>query len=382
MSSTSLEEAAAVAAEYVSSLDNLPNEVQFLLAEMKCKDEKTSGRATSHMSFSCLKFIFICTRLLPPCLKLQLPSVHAVRCVMGPVIDVALVPVALQQEIDKESAKYIRHALKNNPASKDANIPPKIKEHYSEIDRLAVEKEKLAERIVQLINRARARLEHDLHKVLVLQGELDQTNPAGGYVPYGARNPVTQVIDALKTASNTVAISEAPSPNSAVPPPPKKRRVTAATTVSIKLPSPAPVAPSGGGSVSGQRSRLSQQVARSSPARQQRASRVPATPDADEDAEGDEDVEDTTEDNGDVEDKELYCFCRKLSYGEMIACDNPDCRYQWFHLPCVNLKAPLPGTWYCSECAAKLGVGGPTTMSTPGTTASGGGERQRKGRKK
>lgn len=29
------------------------------------------------------------------------------------------------------------------------------------------------------------------------------------------------------------------------------------------------------------------------------------------------------------EDKELYCFCQKLSYGEMIACDNPDCPYQW-----------------------------------------------------
>ena len=40
----------------------------------------------------------------------------------------------------------------------------------------------------------------------------------------------------------------------------------------------------------------------------------------------------------------------------MIACDNKDCRYQWFHLPCVNLKQPLPESWYCSECGGK-GVG-------------------------
>jgi len=27
-------------------------------------------------------------------------------------------------------------------------------------------------------------------------------------------------------------------------------------------------------------------------------------------------LEDNAEDNGDVEDKSLYCFCQKLSYGE------------------------------------------------------------------
>lgn len=35
------------------------------------------------------------------------------------------------------------------------------------------------------------------------------------------------------------------------------------------------------------------------------------------------------EEGDDGDDKEIYCFCQKLSYGEMIACDNPDCPYQW-----------------------------------------------------
>ena len=39
----------------------------------------------------------------------------------------------------------------------------------------------------------------------------------------------------------------------------------------------------------------------------------------DEDAEGEEDLEDNAEDNGEVEDKELYCFCQKLSYGEVCS---------------------------------------------------------------
>lgn len=84
----------------------------------------------------------------------------------------------------------------------------------------------------------------------------------------------------------------------------------------------------------------------------------------DEDAEGEED--EAGEDGGDAEDQELYCYCQKLSYGEvrrsefktvatharavplremvvggsdadhrlrgvvqMIACDNEECKYQW-----------------------------------------------------
>ncbi len=89
----------------------------------------------------------------------------------------------------------------------------------------------------------------------------------------------------------------------------------------------------------------------------------------DEDAEGED--EEAGEDGGDAEDQELYCYCQKLSYGEvrpsesavartravavagrtvpeceamveggdadhrlrgvvqMIACDNEECKYQW-----------------------------------------------------
>ncbi|KAG7833261.1 hypothetical protein KL943_004126 [Ogataea angusta] len=31
------------------------------------------------------------------------------------------------------------------------------------------------------------------------------------------------------------------------------------------------------------------------------------------------------------EEDELYCFCQQVSYGNMIACDNSDCKYEWFH---------------------------------------------------
>ncbi|WJX17302.1 PHD finger protein ing1 [Trifolium repens] len=47
-----------------------------------------------------------------------------------------------------------------------------------------------------------------------------------------------------------------------------------------------------------------------------------------------------------------YCFCNQVSYGEMVACDNPDCKIEWFHFGCVGLKEHPKGKWYCSTCAA------------------------------
>ena len=48
-----------------------------------------------------------------------------------------------------------------------------------------------------------------------------------------------------------------------------------------------------------------------------------------------------------------YCFCNNVSYGDMIACDNEACLYEWFHFPCVGLsQKPGPGElWYCQKCA-------------------------------
>ncbi|CDK26831.1 unnamed protein product [Kuraishia capsulata CBS 1993] len=57
--------------------------------------------------------------------------------------------------------------------------------------------------------------------------------------------------------------------------------------------------------------------------------------------------------NGNEED-ELYCFCQQISYGNMVACDNPDCKYEWFHYGCVGLKEPPSGIWYCSDCKGRM----------------------------
>ncbi|KAF7322710.1 PHD-type domain-containing protein [Mycena chlorophos] len=47
-----------------------------------------------------------------------------------------------------------------------------------------------------------------------------------------------------------------------------------------------------------------------------------------------------------------YCYCNQVSFGEMIACDDPRCDKEWFHLSCTSLEAPPEGRkkWYCDDC--------------------------------
>lgn len=58
--------------------------------------------------------------------------------------------------------------------------------------------------------------------------------------------------------------------------------------------------------------------------------------------------------NNEEEDRTLYCFCQSVSYGEMVACDGPNCKYEWFHYSCVNLKEPPKGQWFCPDCRQEM----------------------------
>jgi chromatin modification-related protein YNG2 len=337
-----LEEAATIASEFIATLENIPSEVQFLLQELRTKETQSQE---------------------------------------------------LQQEIAKDSHRCIRHTLRTESETlvKDKPSPPppteKIKQAQKTLATLADEKIALAERIVEILLRKRSRLDYDLGRVLVLQGEPDAaaivaggapsltsastigTAGGSGYV-LGGRNPAAHINESLRNAfaggaslpvASSASVASIGSRTGGTEESAYKKRKLTATQGSIKLPSPAPslFVPSTG---RGRRKKrgVSSEV-------------DDFNLDFGEEtqlAEEGEGEEGEGEDGEDGEDKELYCFCQKLSYGEMIACDNPDCPYQWFHLPCVNLKQPLPESWFCAECT-KRGMGAPAA-SGPG----------RKGRKK
>jgi hypothetical protein len=70
--------------------------------------------------------------------------------------------------------------------------------------------------------------------------------------------------------------------------------------------------------------------------------------DDDEEAEGDEN-------------EPKYCYCRQVSYGEMVACDDKNCEKEWFHLGCVGLKVAPRGEWFCPDCTKRHKMQGKKT---------------------
>lgn len=74
------------------------------------------------------------------------------------------------------------------------------------------------------------------------------------------------------------------------------------------------------------------------------------------DGEGDEEMADLDEDDEGGDDKK-YCICQSVSYGDMVACDNEACPYEWFHWTCVGLKSEPVGTWICPVCTKAMKKG-------------------------
>uniref|UniRef100_T1KIJ1 Inhibitor of growth protein n=1 Tax=Tetranychus urticae TaxID=32264 RepID=T1KIJ1_TETUR len=49
-----------------------------------------------------------------------------------------------------------------------------------------------------------------------------------------------------------------------------------------------------------------------------------------------------------------YCLCNQISYGSMVACDNEECQFEWFHYGCVGITQPPKGKWYCPPCTNQM----------------------------
>ncbi|GLB34861.1 putative chromatin modification-related protein [Lyophyllum shimeji] len=338
-----LEEAANIASEFIYSLDNLPHEVNHILQEIRVKEVRAQE---------------------------------------------------LQQDIDKDAAKYIRHSVRAStsvpsspssraPSPKSTALPGKIDAAYAEINQLSAEKCALAQTLVDLITRTRARLDSDLAKVRILQGEtVDYASALGsslsavpglGMAGFSDKMATAQLSDSLRSALTSTPtipdLRQTPVPASsssltvAAGPAQKKRRVAAS---SIKLASASPIKHRSASPTTTAPLTTTQRV--TSRLSRQSITRQEAEADMDE---GDEDAEG---EDAEADDERLYCFCQKQSYGDMIACDNEgDCPFEWFHLSCVGMKQPTPEKWYCSVCLQNMAG---NTKKTPAPAVG------RKGRKK
>ena len=69
----------------------------------------------------------------------------------------------------------------------------------------------------------------------------------------------------------------------------------------------------------------------------------------------DEEMDDPGDDEDGGDDGRKYCTCHGVSYGSMVACDNAECPYEWFHWSCVGITKEPQGRWYCDECRGRMG---------------------------
>lgn len=101
------------------------------------------------------------------------------------------------------------------------------------------------------------------------------------------------------------------------------------------------------------------------------------------------------EDPGDIQgdpDEKKYCYCNRISFGQMVGCDDENCEKEWvspralsgpylgssltacfsfqFHLVCIGHKVAPTGTWYCDDCKLKHP---PKRSKARSTQKSGGG---------
>ena len=70
-----------------------------------------------------------------------------------------------------------------------------------------------------------------------------------------------------------------------------------------------------------------------------------------------DDEEEEEEDDPEEADNNKYCICQNVSHGNMVACDNEECRYEWFHWGCVGVTREPQGKWFCPDCRKGVGAG-------------------------
>ena len=49
----------------------------------------------------------------------------------------------------------------------------------------------------------------------------------------------------------------------------------------------------------------------------------------------------------------VYCICKRVAFGDMIACDDDECPIEWFHYSCVNITRKPRSRWLCPDCTKK-----------------------------
>uniref|UniRef100_A0A914H0F9 Inhibitor of growth protein n=1 Tax=Globodera rostochiensis TaxID=31243 RepID=A0A914H0F9_GLORO len=77
-----------------------------------------------------------------------------------------------------------------------------------------------------------------------------------------------------------------------------------------------------------------------------------------------EEEEDEEGDGEEADDNKTWCICKQRSHGNMVACDNKNCQFEWFHYECVGITQEPRGEWYCPTCKMQRSGARPCSSSS------------------
>ncbi len=324
-------EIAAIATEFISNLDNLPQEVSHMVKEIEHKDAKIQD----------------------------------------------LLPKIAARETQLKEILYKSGNAPSNPAAtlseadrvKADKLAEKIRTDYGRADEWSSQKEALSLRLWRSIHAHHKHLKEEMNKIspAVLNNYSATASIGTPQVPSlsalpaalaGLKSPAVELDSPLAGLKRKGSLL-GPGVGTLTPGTPMSAAARARAggrTTPIDSGSPAPPERGLGGNTRGvgaSRKARGGSLSASGPGRSGLSQSTELGLDglAGFEGEGGEGEE------GEEKDDTPYCFCQRVSFGEMIGCDNaendPDCK-EWFHIGCVGVTKPLPQKWYCSECLAKL----------------------------
>lgn len=324
-------EIAAIATEYISNLDNLPQEVSHMVKEIEHKDAKIQD-------------------LLPK---------------------IAARESQLRELLQKSGSGLANPAgvLSEADRVKAEKLADKIRSDYGRADDWGAQKEALSLRLWRAIHAHHRHLKEEMAKIspAVLNSISSTASIGTPQVPSlsalpaalaGLKSPATELdspLSGLKRKGSLLG----PGVGTLTPGTPMSAAARARAggrTTPVDSGSPAPPERGLGGNVRGGGARKARggSLSASGPGRSSLSQSTELGGlGALEGFEG----EMGEGEEGEEKDDTPYCFCQRVSFGEMIGCDNadndPECK-EWFHIGCVGVTKPLPQKWYCSECLAKI----------------------------
>ncbi|PWN95318.1 hypothetical protein FA09DRAFT_344354 [Tilletiopsis washingtonensis] len=303
-------EIAALAVDFLHSLDNLPQEVAHRVREIQHKDAKL------HELLGKLAARETALREL-----LARPAGGSAAASAAPVLS----------EADRIKAD---------------KLADKIRADYRRADEWSAAKEEAAVGLWRAVHAHHKRLQGEIDKISpALIASVASSMPAGSSASSdllgvgGVLTPgVAPVLSGLSTSLADIAaaaLSASASRHSSPFAPPGKKEMPPLVRGSSSL---AAAARAGTPSTPTGASRKQQRPNAT-------AATAPGTSGAAVRNEGDVRVEEEEEAE---KDETIYCSCQRVSFGEMIGCDSDACPFEWFHLSCVGVTKPLPTTWYCN----------------------------------